>query len=229
MEATDIDSFITPNAKTTFELEDKIFLSSSNSNNRSDIDLIIDEIESNTSLPLKKPRNKELSDLAFDYLGLNGDNVNEDNDEIEEKDLDDEIKILEKQKFEEEKKVKEQKPTKNIKALVLMKKSFKKNKKKCVFKAIPQPTPNKNDQAINSIEIIAIHFGRTLFGEPGKRLISLLISISAFGSVGAMGLSNYCQFTRTESEFIPKLSSKLYKWSKKVDTPSNALAAQFIY
>ncbi|RIB23975.1 hypothetical protein C2G38_2071214 [Gigaspora rosea] len=68
MEATDIDSFITPNAKTTFELEDKIFLSSSNSNNRSDIDLIIDEIESNTSLPLKKPRN------------LNSRTCNQDND-----------------------------------------------------------------------------------------------------------------------------------------------------
>ncbi|RIB28170.1 hypothetical protein C2G38_2060016 [Gigaspora rosea] len=56
-EATDIDFFIFPNAKMTFELEDKIFSSSSNSNNRLDIDLIIDEIESNTTLPLKKPRN----------------------------------------------------------------------------------------------------------------------------------------------------------------------------
>ncbi|CAG8778638.1 23991_t:CDS:2, partial [Gigaspora rosea] len=111
-EATDIDFFIFPNAKMTFELEDKIFSSSSNSNNRLDIDLIIDEIESNTTLPLKKPRSKKLSDLAFDYLGLNSDNVDEDNNnqdkesqtKIEEKDLDDKIKILEKQKFEEEKK-----------------------------------------------------------------------------------------------------------------------------
>ncbi|CAG8517661.1 43541_t:CDS:2 [Gigaspora margarita] len=86
------------------------------------------------------------------------------------------------------------------------------------------------NDAINSNEIIAIHFGRTLFGEPGKRFISFLISISAFGSVGAMVFMGSRIITYSaQTKFIPKLSSKLYKWNKKVDTPSNALAAQFIY
>ncbi|CAG8473391.1 21761_t:CDS:1, partial [Dentiscutata erythropus] len=49
MKTTDIDFFIISNAMMTIELENKIFLSSSNSNNRLDIDLIIDKIESNTS------------------------------------------------------------------------------------------------------------------------------------------------------------------------------------
>ncbi|KAF0437018.1 amino acid transporter [Gigaspora margarita] len=86
------------------------------------------------------------------------------------------------------------------------------------------------NDAINSKEIIAIHFGRTLFGEPGKRFISFLISVSAFGSVGAMVFMGSRIITYSaQTKFIPKVSSKLYKWNKKVDTPSNALAAQFIY
>ncbi|CAG8442734.1 5383_t:CDS:10, partial [Dentiscutata heterogama] len=83
--------------------------------------------------------------------------------------------------------------------------------------------------AINSNDTMIVSFGRT-FGEPGKTLIYLIVSISAFGCVGSMvfmgsRVINYAART----EFIPKFSNSLYKWHKKFDTPSNALAVQFLY
>ncbi|CAG8763237.1 19600_t:CDS:2, partial [Racocetra fulgida] len=41
-------------------------------------------------------------------------------------------------------------------------------------------------EVINPSDIIAINFGRKLWGEPGKIIISILISLSAFGCVDSI-------------------------------------------
>lgn len=84
--------------------------------------------------------------------------------------------------------------------------------------------------AINSQDIIAISFGNTLSGELGKTIISILISISAFGSVGAMVFMGSRAITyAAKYKFIPKISEKLYHWNDTNDIPKYALLLQFVY
>ncbi|CAG8443487.1 8540_t:CDS:2, partial [Scutellospora calospora] len=77
--------------------------------------------------------------------------------------------------------------------------------------------------AINSNEIISIHFGRTLLGEPGKILILILIAFSSFGCVGSLVFVESRVITYlAKTGFTPKIFKFFYNWHKKFETPFNA-------
>ncbi|RIB26300.1 amino acid/polyamine transporter I [Gigaspora rosea] len=81
-------------------------------------------------------------------------------------------------------------------------------------------------EAINS-DVIAISFGRTIFGEPGRIIILILILISAFGCVGSMVfMGSRAIAYAAKNNFVPVISDKLYFWDA---TPKNALLLQFVY
>ncbi|CAG8444546.1 2546_t:CDS:2 [Scutellospora calospora] len=83
--------------------------------------------------------------------------------------------------------------------------------------------------AINSNDPMAINFGRILLGEPGRILISILISISALGCVGSLVFMGSRVITyAAQTGFMP-YSHKLYIWHPTFDTPLNALSLQFVY
>ncbi|CAG8798785.1 878_t:CDS:2, partial [Racocetra persica] len=81
------------------------------------------------------------------------------------------------------------------------------------------------NEAIDPSEIIAIDFGRKLWGEPGKIIISILISLSAFGCVDSivfMG-SRAIVYAAKNGSIPEKLSHK------KHDAPFYALLVQSVY
>ncbi|KAF0495978.1 amino acid transporter [Gigaspora margarita] len=82
-------------------------------------------------------------------------------------------------------------------------------------------------EAISSEDIIAISFGRTIFGEPGRIIILILILISAFGCVGSMVfMGSRAIAYAAKYNFIPGISQRLYYWGA---TPKYALLLQFVY
>ncbi|CAG8824739.1 26991_t:CDS:2, partial [Dentiscutata erythropus] len=88
-----------------------------------------------------------------------------------------------------------------------------------------------NDLINNNEDIpIALRFGKELFGETGKMLMSILVAISAFGCVSAMVFA-YARIIKyaAETEFIPKISNKLKDYNKTFNTLFNQLLAQFGY
>ncbi|CAG8633309.1 27797_t:CDS:10, partial [Racocetra persica] len=77
--------------------------------------------------------------------------------------------------------------------------------------------------AINSFDVIALNFGHTLWGEPGRRFISILISLSAFGCVDSIVfMGSRAIVYAAKNGFISERLS-----NKKRDTPFYALLLQF--
>ncbi|CAG8584844.1 1965_t:CDS:10 [Cetraspora pellucida] len=84
--------------------------------------------------------------------------------------------------------------------------------------------------AINSYDVIAINFGRTLWGDSGRIFMSMLISFSAFGCVSSMVFMGSRAITyAAKYGFIPKISDKLFYWNQTFNTPFYALLLQFCY
>ncbi|CAG8532790.1 16694_t:CDS:2 [Dentiscutata heterogama] len=88
------------------------------------------------------------------------------------------------------------------------------------------------NQTIAFNNTIALQFGYKLFNnnEIGAKIMSALVAISAFGSVGAM-VFIYARIIKyaAATEFIPKYSYLFDNLNKKIGTPFNALLAQFLY
>ncbi|CAG8516486.1 22352_t:CDS:2, partial [Racocetra persica] len=83
--------------------------------------------------------------------------------------------------------------------------------------------------AIDSNDI-AIEFGHTILGEPGRIIIAICILISSSGCVGSLIFMGSRVITYSaKTGFIPIISNSLYNWHKKFDTPVNALILQFGY
>ncbi|CAG8619094.1 9707_t:CDS:10, partial [Scutellospora calospora] len=77
---------------------------------------------------------------------------------------------------------------------------------------------------------IALRFGKELRGKTGEILMSALVAISAFGSVGSM-VFTYARIITyaAETKFIPERFNIFNHYNKKFNTPTNALLVQFLY
>ncbi|KAF0505212.1 amino acid transporter [Gigaspora margarita] len=83
----------------------------------------------------------------------------------------------------------------------------------------------------NETTPIPIRFGRELFDEPGEKLMSILIAISAFGCASAM-IFTYSRIIKyaASTGFTPRRISSIFNsYGLNIDTLMTQLLAQFFY